>query len=260
MSVIYLNKETHIPIEIKASSTLSLNDNISNSLLPKNEFESQEPNFVDDGVSVSIEYQWQNVPFYLPEKATDNSIYDKWKKKQEEITKALGSILNKIQEAEKKEASLSKAILRFFLGKKNVFGALKNEIEDLKATDFANQSEVILKEKINHINEINVQVQNEIGEIETEDRKAKLDEEISNLKTQISEQEVALEIKKQELTTKKQDKEQQLANFLLDNNIEKDKLNAQKGIWEQQAGKKNKEKNPEEANIAEKKIKGIKGN
>lgn len=206
--IIYLNNEKQIPVTIQPKSVKDLGDKTFDNLLPKTEFENIEPNFIDDGVSVSIEYKWQNVPFYLPEKATENSLYDRWKKKKEEITKALDSVLNKIQEVEKKEGSLSKAISRFFLGKKNVFGALKNEIENLKATDFANQPEAKLKEKINRINEINAQVKNEISEIETEDRKAKLDEEIENLKAQISEQESALETKKKELEEKQKDDEQ----------------------------------------------------
>jgi hypothetical protein len=206
--IIYLNQETQIPNSINSASTKDIGNYVLNSLMPKSEFENQEPIFIDDGVSVSIEYKWENIPFYLPEKATDNSLYDRWKNKQEEIVKALDLILNKIQEAEMKEANLSKAISRFFLGKKNVFSALKNEIDDLKATDFACQTESKLKEKINHINLLNVQVQNEMGEIETEDRKAKLEEEIENLKIQISEQEVALQKKKKELEEKQKDEEQ----------------------------------------------------
>lgn len=256
--IIYLNQEKQIPIQIKSKSQKDLGENVSNSLLTKNEFESKEPNFIDDGVSVSIEYKWQNIPFYLPENATDSSLYDRWKKKQEEIEKAIDSTLNKIKEAEKKEASLSKKITRFFLGKKNVLGALKNEIDDLKATDFANQTEVTLKEKINLINEINTQVQNEIGEIETEDRKAKLDEEIENFKIQISENESVLGNKKQELETKKSKMDMSLEAFCLKYNIDKNKLGQEKSNLGQLAGEKNKKKNPEEAKGAEKKLNELK--
>lgn len=206
--IIYLNKETQIPFQIKASTTIDLENNVSESLLPKSEFENQEPNFADDKVSVSIDYKWKNVPFYLPEKATDNSLYEKWKKKNEEIVKALDSVLNKIQETEKKEANLSKAISRFFLGKKNVFSALKNKIDDLKETDFANETEAKLKDKINLINDIYTQVQSEVGEIETEDRKAKLDEEIEILKNEVLAKESDLASKKQELEAKQKDEDQ----------------------------------------------------
>lgn len=206
--IIYLNKETQIPIYIKANTQKDLGEYVSESLLPKNEFENQELNFTDDGVSVIIVYNWQNVPFYLPEKATDNSLYERWKKKNEEIVKALDSILNKIQETEKKEANLSKAISRFFLGKKNVFSALKNKIDDLKKTDFANETEAKLKDKINLINDIYTQVQSEVGEIETEDRKAKLDGEIEILKNEVLAKESDLASKKQELESKQKDEDQ----------------------------------------------------
>lgn len=256
--IILLNNETQIPILIKPNTTNDLGDIVLESLLPKSEFENKEPNFADDGVSVSIEYKWQNTPFYLPEKATENSLYDRWEKKHEEILKTLDSILNKIQEAEKKEANISKAISRFFLGKKNVFGSLENQIDDLKKTDFAIQTEAKLKEKINRINEINAQVQNEIGEIETEDRKAKLDEEIENLKIQISEQENELESKKKELQTKRFNMDKSLDEFCLKYSIDKNKLGQEKSNLGQLAGEKNKKKNPEEAKMAEQKLNELK--
>ncbi|MCZ2355110.1 MAG: hypothetical protein LC115_00235 [Bacteroidia bacterium] len=232
--IISLNKETQIPIQIKANTTNDLGDIVLESLLPKSEFENKEPNFDDDGVSVSIEYKWQNTPFYLPEQANENALYERWKKKTEEIIKALDSIVNKIQEAEKKETNLSKAISRFFLGKKNVFGALKNEIDDLKQTDFANQAEAKLKEKINRINEINAQVQNEIGEIETEDRKAKLDEEIERLKSDISEKEG----KNLDLLKLKQEKEAQKTEFERIKSEKTAELNSLKDAFEQEKQEK----------------------
>lgn len=256
--IIPLNNEKQIPILIKPNTTNDLGDIVIESLLPKSEFENKEPNFADDGVSVSIEYKWQNTPFYLPEKATENSLYDRWEKKHEEILKALDSILNKIQETEKKEANISKAISRFFLGKKNVFGSLKNQIDDLKKTNFSIQTEAKLKEKINRINEINAQVQNEIGEIETEDRKAKIDEEIENLKIQIYEQENELESKKKELQTKRFNMDKSLDEFCLKYSIDKNKLGQEKSNLGQLAGEKNKKKNPEEAKMAEQKLNELK--
>ncbi|HOL00696.1 MAG TPA: hypothetical protein PK860_04010 [Paludibacteraceae bacterium] len=256
--IIYLGQETQIPIQIKSKSTKDLGDFVLDELIPKNEFEDKEPNLTDDGISVSIEYKWQNVPFYLPEEAIESALYERWKKKQEEIVKALDSILNKIQEAEKKEANLSKAISRFFLGKKNVFGALKNEIEDLKAADYANLPEAKLRVKINRINEVNAQVQKEIGEIETEDRKAKLDEEIESLKTQISELESELKSKKQELEIKKSNMDKALEEFCLKYGIDKNKLGQEKNNLGQLAGEKNRKKNPNEAKEAEKKLNELK--
>jgi hypothetical protein len=256
--IILLNNETQIPIKIKANTTNVLSDNVVDSLLPKNEFENQEPNFADDGVSVSIEYSWQNIPFYLPEKATRSSLYERWKVEQTEILKQLDSLLNKIQETEKKEANISKAISRIFLGKKNVFSALKNEIDDLKEIHYAELPEAKLKERIIRINEINVQVQNEIGEIETANSRAKLDEEIENLKTQISDEEIALETKKKELESKKDSMDKNLDDFCLKYSIDKNKIGQEKSNLGQLAGDKNKKKNPKEAAEAEQKLSKLK--
>lgn len=256
--IIYLNEETQIPTQINSKSTKDLGEHILDNLLPKSEFENQEPNFTDDRISVNTEYKWKNIPFYLPEKATESSLYENWKKKNDEIEKAIESILHKIQEAEKKEGNLSKAISRFFLGKKNIFRTLKNEINNLRDTNFANEIEAELKEKINRINEINAEVQSEVSEIEIENHKAKLDEEIENLKTHILEQEDILAIQKNELEAKESNMNKSLDEFCLKYNIDKNKLGQEKNNLGQLAGEKNKKKNPEEAKEAEKKLNELK--
>jgi hypothetical protein len=259
--IIYLNKETEIPIQIKGNTTKNLGDNVIKSLLTKNEFENQEPNFVDDGVSVSIAYKWQNIPFYLPENSKDHSLYKNWENKTKEIVNALNAIINKIEGVEKRENNFSKKIAHFFLGKKNIFGALRNEIDVLKGTDFANLVEAELNKKISRINEINTQVQNEIGEIEEAYRKAKLDEEIENIKKEILAKEHELESRNQELEEKKKDKRNKLEGFCAKYSIKKEELNQKKiDQWKQQASKNNKKdkkENLKEAELAEKKLKEL---
>lgn len=249
-SIIYLDRETEIPTEIKANTIVDLDDNFFQSLLPKSEFETQEPNFKDDGVSVNIEYKWQNIPFYLPEKASENSLYDKWKKKNDEIIKVLDGILQKIQDAEKRKYSLAEVFSRFFLGKKQRFNELKDEIDELKQTDFPNITESKLKEKIKRINEIHEQVQKEIGEIEIEDKSAKLDEEIDELNLKLKEKETALANIKIELEIKQKELDGKLKDFLAKNNLEEKNLAKHKNEWEQKA----RNKNPEEAEDAQIKL------
>jgi hypothetical protein len=207
--ITFLNQESQSPSFIKHSIEMDAGIICSDKLLPKSEFENQEPVLDIYGVSLFIYYYWKISPFYLPEKATVNSLYEKWEKQQDEILKQLDAILQKIKEVENKESGLSKKITRFFLGKKNVFGALKNEIEVLKATVFANLPEATLKEKTKIINEIHEKIQNEIGEIETENRKAKLDEEIENLQDEISKKENEM----QEKENTKQEKELAKSGF-----------------------------------------------
>jgi phenylalanyl-tRNA synthetase alpha subunit len=126
------------------------------------------------------------------------------------------------------------------LGKKNIFSALQNEISELKTIDFANLTETILKAKIYRINEINEQVLYEIGEIETEDRKAKLDEEIENLKSAIFEKEIELESKKRELGNKKKDDNQK--KFIGKTESELKEIEKKINSLKNQIDNKNKEK------------------
>ncbi len=252
--IIYLNNEKQIPITIHPKSSKDLGDLTFDNLFPKTEFENIEPNFVDDGVSVSMDYKWRNVPFYLPEKVTHSSLYDRWNKKKEEIIKVLDSILNKIQEAEKKENTISKALSRFFLGKKTTFNKLKSDIEDLKQTDFANITENQLKEKIAEINSIYSQVESEIGEIELEDKKAKLDEEIEDLKEKEKTKQEELTKKQEDLNDKEIEYKKKLKVFLEKYNLEEASLLKVKNEWQEKSGRKNKKKNPKEAEEAEAKL------
>ncbi len=150
--------------------------------LPLNEFENQMPILQDDGTSCKVEYLWTNEPFYLPEKCNESPLYEKWKSETTKIINHLNAILDKIQDGEKTEKTISSTLSRFFLGKKNTFNKLKSDIEDLMQTNFANITDKQLKEKISEINSIYSQVESEIGEIEQEDKEAKLNEEINGLK------------------------------------------------------------------------------
>ncbi|GHT59400.1 hypothetical protein AGMMS50239_05960 [Bacteroidia bacterium] len=241
--IVPLNQETQIPTLIKLISEVDLQDNKMSELLSNDEFEKQQPELKDDKISVKIKFSWKNVPFYLPERCDVNSLYKRWQDETERIKKHLDSIIEKIDAAEKKEATISKKISRFFLGKKTIFGKLKSDVEDLKSVDFANISESTMKEKVNRINEIYKEIEKEVGEIEQEDKKAKLDEEIENLNAQILEQKIILENKQTELESKQQENAQKFIDFCLQNEVEKDKLYKLKNQWEQEAkNKKDKEK------------------
>ena len=72
--ILYLNKENQIPILIQPHVQKDLGNNVLKTLLPKEEFENQKPELPDDGVSCSISYSWKNVPFRLPEKASEHTV------------------------------------------------------------------------------------------------------------------------------------------------------------------------------------------
>lgn len=184
-------------IHIESNKTETLKDNILNELLPQEDLENAEPNFTGDDKSIQITYKWKNVPFYLPQNAKKHNLYVNWENEIKKIGNFLDGILQKIDEVEKKEFSLAKAISRFFLGKKTKFDSLKTEINELKNFDFANAANDKLKEKNAKINEIYHQVKTDMEEIEEENRKAKIDEDIVTIKEKIAEKEE--QIKKLEL-------------------------------------------------------------
>jgi len=224
--ILYLNKETQIPILIQPESEKKLGDNILQSLLPKEEFQAQKPTLEDDGVSCSITYSWNNIPYYLPKNATEHTLYKEWKNKQDEIIKKLNAIQEKIEDAEKKENSISKKIFRLFLGKKNVFSKLSPEIDELKKVDYPNLPENNLKEKINRANEIYREVQGHAAEVEEENRKAKIDEEIEVIQNKIYEQKNELEVKEKKLKEKEEEQNNKIQKFCEKYNFNKDKLNS----------------------------------
>lgn len=252
--IVPFTKENESPILIKQSAKMDLGILNMTDFLPLNEFENQMPILQDDGTSCKVEYLWTNEPFYLPEKCNESPLYEKWKSETTKIINHLNAILDKIQDGEKREKTISSTLSRFFLGKKNTFNKLKSDIEDLMQTNFANITDKQLKEKISEINSIYSQVESEIGEIEQEDKKAKLNEEINGLKESKKNKEVELTNKQGELNGKEKNVSKQLKDFLVKHNIEEALLGKIKSEWQQQSGHKNKQKNAKEAEDAENKL------
>lgn len=252
--IVPFTKENQSPILIKSTEKQLLGNVIIEELIPYKEFENHAPELTDNGSTCKIEYEWTNTPFYLPEKSNESPLYEKWKTETTKIKNHLETILNKIQEAEKREKTISSALSRFFLGKKTTFNKLKTDIEDFKQTDFANISEKELKEINSAINSTYAQVESEIGEIEQEDRKAKLDEEINDLRGKKNIKEAELKVKQGELSEKENKINEQLKEFLAKHRIEEALLGKLKSEWQQQSGQKNKKNNPKEAEEAEAKL------
>lgn len=252
--IVPFTKENESPILIKQSAKMDLGILNMTDFLPLNEFENQMPILQDDGTSCKVEYLWTNEPFYLPEKCNESPLYEKWKSETTKIINHLNAILDKIQDGKKREKTISSTLSRFFLGKKNTFNKLKSDIEDLMQTNFANITDKQLKEKISEINSIYSQVESEIGEIEQEDKKAKLNEEINGLKESKKNKEVELTNKQGELNGKEKNVSKQLKDFLVKHNIEEALLGKIKSEWQQQSGHKNKQKNAKEAEEAENKL------
>lgn len=252
--IVPFKKENQSPLLIKSTDKQLLGSVGIDELLPFIEFENHTPVLSDNSTTCKIEYEWTNIPFYLPEESNESPLYEKWKSETKKINNHLEAILDKIQEAEKREKTISSVLSRFFLGKKNTFNKLKSDIEELIRTDFANINDKQLKEKISAINAIYSQVESEIGEIEQEDKKAKLDEVIKALEEKKISKEEELSIKQGELSEKEKKVNEQLKDFLAKHKIEAALLDKIKSEWQQQAGHKNKQKNPQKVEDAEAKL------
>lgn len=218
--IVYLNQENISPIEIIASSFKELGDNKIKELLPKTEYEEQKPVFKDDGVSEEITYSWRNIPFYLPENAKDHSLYTQWNDEKIKIKSKLDSLITKIEESEQKEKTISSRIKRFFLGKKNLFSNLKEQLLKIKEVDFANLSRNERDEKIDRVNEIYSEIVKHSKEIDVENKKALIDDEIENLKQELNDKNnYQIEIE-EKISEKRKNRKSKVCSFCKQNEIE----------------------------------------
>ena len=202
-NIVYCGNEKQLPIVIQAETMQDIGENKTKKLLPKEEFEAQKPEFKDDGVSVEINYTWTNVPFYLPSDAKKHNVYTQWETEKGKIKQKLDSLSEAISALEKQENSISSKLTRFFLGKKRQFIELKESISSIKLHDFS----VLAKEErngyIRQINKISSDIAMHGIEIDEENRKAKLQEEINEIDEQIKSKQQELTKKKEELADKK---------------------------------------------------------
>lgn len=190
--IISLNKESQLPVEIKSESPIDLGENNVKSFLTKEEFEKQSPEFKDDGISSSIIFKWQNVPFYLPQNADEHNLYSQWKSENEKIKNKLRVLEADIENLEKRKNTIPGRLSKFFLGKQTTFDGLKSKIAELNGIDFSHISKNERDKYAQSINEIFKQIKSSDEEIELENKKAKLDEEIETLEKQLNEKQEAL--------------------------------------------------------------------
>lgn len=236
--IIYLGQEKDAPIEIKSETTTNLGENKIKELLPKYEFELQRPELKDDGISAKIKYLWQNVPFYLPDGARQHNLYSQWEKEKEKISIKLQSLLDRIEELEKKENTLSSRIKRFFLGKKTQFSVLNDKIHELQRIDFSNLSKEIRDEKVMIINTISKDIATHSKDIDIENKKALLDEGIENLQAQLNGTKIELQTIMTRRAQKEHARSQKVESFCSANKIEsEDKFSAELNNLKQQVSR-----------------------
>ena len=199
----------------------------SPALLPKEEFENLNPDFADDGRSVSITYEWENIPFPLPKGSVKHQLYKDWENAEKAIINYSDDILNDISENEKKEGKILGRIKHFFLGKQQKFSEYRKELENLTTIKYSSVEKTELEERIKQINEIRKLVDKDSSEIEEENRKAEIEEKIESKQKEIKKCEDECNEKERELQEKQKDIETKsalkevLQKELIDLNSEK---------------------------------------
>ncbi len=153
-------------------------------------------------------HTWRNVPCYLPEKAKDNPLYQRWETKTKEIREELGKITTDIDDTLGKKTTFVK-IVDLFSRKRQVFERLKLELNELKEIDFANMPYHVVEESIRRINKLNQQVQGDIDEIERNNTIENIKEEIESVKQELADKQAKLNQEKNQ----KSDLEKTISNL-----------------------------------------------
>jgi hypothetical protein len=230
----------NIENEIKSETEITAKNIELTELLPKEEFEKQEPEFVDDGISVKINYSWQIIPFYTPNNAKKAKLYQEWEKHQNEYNNFVNQIEEAINESENKK--IAEKLKRWFLGKKQTISKYQQELEAIKEINLSVLEATKRKDVVNKVNELAKKVSANLFEIDNEIKKSAIKIEIEQLKKQKEEKETKLEkfIEEQErlLKEKENNKEQLINDFLEKYNLKKDELPKHKSEWKRKKNKK----------------------
>ncbi len=251
---IILLDEIEKEVVIKSESEKNLGKFELEELLPKEEFEKQEPEFEGDKVSVKINYSWKIIPFYTPQNAKKTKLYEEWEKYKNEYKSFINQIEITINESESK--NIGEKLKRWFLGKKQTILKYKQELEKVKDVELSFLELSKRKAIIKRVNELAKDVSANLSEINTEIKKTEIEEEIEQFRQEKQKKEDEFEKWKAEqeriLKEKEEKKEKQLQEFFEKHNIKKESLATFRNDLERKAGKKNRKNNPKEAEKAQK--------
>ncbi len=236
-------------IEIKSITEKNTNDILLTNLLSKEEFENQEPEFIDDNVSVKINYNWHIIPFYTPKNSKKAKIYEEWESYQNKYAAFINQIEKIINESDSKSKNIGEKFKRLVLGKKQTISKYKQELDEIKDVEFKVLELSKRKGIIKKVNELGKNVLANLSEIDIKINKSKIEEEIEKLKIKKEVKKTKLELfieeQEQKLKEKEENKEKLLQGFLEKYEIKKDELAKYKSEWQRKKNKK-KEKIAEE--------------
>jgi len=253
-SNIRLISDLNNEITIKELDKKNADDINSTEFFEKSIFENQEPIFADDNISCKIEYKWNINPFYLPQNAKKAKIYEDWQNVETEFQNICSQLEKSISESENK--NITEKLKRFFLGKKQTLSKYNDELNKLKTLKLSDLEISKRKEVVTQFNTLIKNVSANILEIDTEIKKSEIDTEIEKLKDDLELKKTDLEefikTEEQKLKEKEDSKQQNINEFLKKHGKNEEELGSFKAELTQKAGKKNRKKNPKEAEDAQK--------
>jgi hypothetical protein len=198
-TIFFLGDSVSQKFKINAESSITVQPNPPSELLPKEDFENRKPAFTDDGRSVSITYEWTNIPFTLPSGSKKHQLYKDWENAENDITAYIVKIQKNISDIENSGNKLSKLLYHLFLGKKQLFSEYKNKLDELKGIKYSTLKSPELRGKIDQIDEIRISVEKDTSEISEENRKAGIKEQIGAKEDEKKKREDGLKEKETEL-------------------------------------------------------------
>jgi len=228
-------------IKIKSYATRDTPKIELKELLPKESFEKQEPEFIDDDISVKINYIWETIPFYTPKNAQKAKLYFKWDKYQENYNKFIKEIVNTIKEIE-------------VIGEKETILKYQESLDKLKNKNLAIINIIERNGIIKSVNKLAEEVYTNLFKINFKVRASEIEAECLQLNKQKTEKINKLNtfIKEQEKKIKEQEKKQnqKLDDILQKYNKKETELVSFKNELNKRTNKKNKKKNPQMAKEA----------
>lgn len=190
--------------EIKAESKITIPTEMQQEILPREEFGNQRPELADDGKSVSITYNWTNIPFTLPSGSKEHPLYKNWDEIEKNISKFIESINTKISET-KTGGNPFEKLKGFFLGVQQKFKEYESALKLLQNIEYRAIEKTALYEKIGDINSTRNFVEKLSNENKEEQRKAGLEKQIDAEKEKERENDTNLKNKKAALEAVKKE-------------------------------------------------------
>ena len=187
---IYFTSSPEKAIQIRTQSDIELSAVCSSKFFERNLFEQQEPQFQDDGVSCNITYTWEIKPFFLPNGAKKDRLYDEWQDIEQQYKKLCETLKQEIDDAGKR--NITERLKRFFLGKNHKFTEYKNKLDELKMKQLSILEKHERNKIVKDINEIKQNISSDKKDIDNEIKKADIDDVITTLEDKKMEKEKEL--------------------------------------------------------------------